>query len=67
VNFRYVVALLLVRRRRFKLEAGESDVAPTMTVRCVRTGERHVVTNPQLTEDEMVQVQDEVFQVLGWN
>ena len=67
VNFRYVVALLLVRRRRFKLEAGESDAAPTMTVRRVRTGERSVVTNPQLSEDEMIQVQDEVFQVLGWN
>lgn len=25
VNFRYVVALLLVRRRRFKLEAGDSE------------------------------------------
>src|SRR5207248_6026269 len=63
VNFRYVVALLLVRRRRFKLEAAASD-AVTMTVRCVRTGERHAVTNPQLSEDEMLQVQDEVFQVL---
>jgi hypothetical protein len=67
VNFRYVVALLLVRRRRFKLEPGESDASETMTVRCVRTGERQVVTNPQLSEDEMLQVQDEVFQVLGWN
>jgi hypothetical protein len=66
INFRYVVALLLVRRRRFKLEPAESDRL-TMTVRCVRTGERHAVTNPQLSEDEMFQVQDEVFQVLGWN
>ncbi len=67
VNFRYVVALLLVRRRRFKLEAGDADANATMTVRCARTGERHVVTNPQLSEEEMLQVQDEVFQVLGWN
>ena len=34
VNFRYVVALLLVRRRRFKLEAGDADANATMTVRC---------------------------------
>jgi hypothetical protein len=67
VNFRYVVALLLVRRRRFKLEAGDAENSATMTVRCVRTGERHTVTNPQLSEEEMLQVQDEVFQVLGWH
>jgi hypothetical protein len=67
INFRYVVALLLVRRRRFKLEAGEGEAGTTMTVKCVRTGERHLVTNPQLSEEEMLQVQDEVFQVLGWN
>jgi hypothetical protein len=66
VNFRYVVALLLVRRRRFKLEVG-AESAGTITVRCARTGERYAVTNPQLSEDEMLQVQDEVFQVLGWN
>ena len=66
VNFRYVVALLLVRRRRFKLEAGENDDG-TMTVRCVRDGQVYNVTNPQLSDEEMTQVQDEVFQVLGWN
>lgn len=67
VNFRYVVALLLVRRRRFKLEAGESDGGTTMTVQCARTGARHLLTNPQLSEEEMLEVQDEVFQVLGWS
>ena len=67
VNFRYVVTLLLVRRRRFKLELGESDAGATMVVQHTRTGERYTVTNPQLSEEEMLQVQDEVFQVLGWN
>ena len=66
VNFRYVVALLLVRRRRFKMESGENDDG-TMTVRCVRDGQTYSVTNPRLSEEEMSQVQDEVFQVLGWN
>ncbi len=64
VNFRYVVALLLVRRRRFKIE---SDQGGTMTLRCSRSGERFQLTDPRLSEDEMAQVQDEVFQVLGWN
>ena len=68
INFRYVVALLLIRRRKFKLEQDVSDGGvATMLVKCVRTGERHTVVNPQLGEDEMAQVQDEVFQVLGWN
>jgi hypothetical protein len=67
VNFRYVVVLLLVRRRRFKLEADDSEGGTAMTVRCVRTGERHTVTNPRLSETEMLEVQDEVFQVLGWS
>ena len=31
------------------------------------TGDRHTVTNPRLSETEMLEVQDEVFQVLGWS
>ena len=68
VNFRYVVALLLIRRKRLKLdqtitESGEEKIC----VRCARTGEKYQVTNPPLSEEEMAQVQEEVFQVLGWN
>ena len=66
INFRFVVALLLIRRRRFKLEMGETDDA-TMAVRCVRSGQTYRVINPRLSEAEMNDVQDEVFQVLGWN
>jgi hypothetical protein len=68
VNFRYVVALLLVRRRRYKLEQTATEAGvETMTVKCLKTGTKHAVTNPRLTEDEMAQVQEEVFHVLGWN
>jgi hypothetical protein len=68
VRFRYVVALLLIRRKRLKFEQtimvdGEEKVC----VRCARTGEKYQVINPRLTEEEMSQAQDEVFQVLGWN
>jgi len=67
VNFRYVVALLLMRRRRFKFE--EAHVAgghEEMVLRCARTGARYRVVNPCLTDEEMATVQDDVFQALGW-
>jgi hypothetical protein len=67
VSFRYVVALLLMRRRRFKFEEartlGEHEI---LTLRCVRTHQLHEVINPRLSEDEMAAVQEEVFKVLGW-
>jgi hypothetical protein len=67
VNFRYVVALLLMRRKRFKFDAAETaDGVETLTVRCLRGGGEYRVVNPRLSEDEMRQVQEEVFQVLGW-
>jgi hypothetical protein len=37
-----------------------------MILRCLRTNEKHEVINPQLSDDEMSQVQEEVFNVLGW-
>jgi hypothetical protein len=67
VNFRYVVALLLMRRKRFKFEqAVTSQGMEKMCLRCLRTGERHEVVNPRLNPEEMAQVQEEVFKVLGW-
>ena len=68
VNFRYVVALLLIRRKRLKFEQTiTEDGAERIRVRGVRSGEKHEVTNPRLSEEEMAQVQEEVFKVLGWN
>jgi hypothetical protein len=67
VRFRYVVALLLMRRKRFKFEdarkKGETD---TLVVRDVKSGRRHEVEDPQLADAEMDAVRDEVFRVLGW-
>ncbi len=67
VNFRFVVALLLMRRKRLKFEEtrkdGDSEV---LCLRCARSGARHDVVNPRLTEEEMIAVQQEVFKVLGW-
>jgi len=67
VNFRFVVALLLMRRKRFKFEEAHVEHGmEVLTLRCVRTGARHEVVNPRLTEEQMAEVQDEVFKVLGW-
>jgi hypothetical protein len=67
LRFRYVVGLLLMRRRRLKLEEavkeGEHEV---LCLRCVRTGTRHRVVNPCLTEEELTAVQEDVFEALGW-
>ncbi|HEX4592394.1 MAG TPA: hypothetical protein VH120_20860 [Gemmataceae bacterium] len=67
VQFRYVVALLLMRRKRFQFEDVHKDPAgETLLLRDTRSGERHLVADPKLTEEAMAAVQDEVFRVLGW-
>lgn len=67
LNFRYVVALLLVRRKRLKFDrtvAGPEG--EQIHLRCPRTGASCTVLNPRLTDEEMTAVQEEVFKVLGW-
>jgi hypothetical protein len=67
VNFRYVVALLLMRRKRLKFDqVRTAEGQEVLHLRCARTGAVYEVVNPRLTEDEMTAVQDEVFRVLGW-
>jgi hypothetical protein len=67
VNFRYVVALLLMRRRRLRFENSLIDAGvEKMMLRCQKTGARYEVINPRLSDEEMAQVQEEVFNVLGW-
>lgn len=67
LNFRFVVALLLVRRRRMRLEDSRKDGnQQVLVVRCLKTGARHQVVDPGLADDEIESVQDEVFRTLGW-
>src|SRR6185437_4006690 len=67
LRFRYVVALLLMRRRRLKFDQTQQDGAQeVLLLRCTRTGARHTVVNPSLTDEELATVQDDVFQALGW-
>jgi hypothetical protein len=66
-NFRYVIALLLMRRKRFKFEdVRKRDGDEWILLRDAKSGARHEVPDPRLTDDEMTAVQDEVFRVLGW-
>lgn len=68
VNFRYVVALLLMRRKKLKFEDARraADGTQVLVVRDARSGARHEVPDPGLGEAEIEAVQDEVFRVLGW-
>jgi hypothetical protein len=67
LRFRYVVALLLMRRKRFRFEdARKQGEQESLIVRDFRSGRRHEVIDPQMTEPEMDAVRDEVFRVLGW-
>jgi hypothetical protein len=67
VNFRFVLALLLMRRRRFKFEETRTeDGQEVLYLRCNQTGARYRVVNPNLPEEEMASVQQDVFQALGW-
>jgi len=67
VQFRYIVALLLLRRKRLKFEDArvEGDME-ILRLRCPRTRRQYEVVNPRLSDEEMAAVQEEVFRVLGW-
>jgi hypothetical protein len=68
VSFRFVLALLLMRRRRLKFEESRTeDGQEVLFLRCNKTGEHHRVVNPNLSEVEMASVQQDVFQALGWD
>ena len=67
VRFRYVVALLLLRRKRLKFESSRvEDGREILCFRDPRTREAHEAANPNLTEGEIAAVQEDVFKVLGW-
>lgn len=67
-NFRYVAALLLMRRKRFRFEDATRDPAgrDVLVVRDARGGAVHHVTDPRLNDEQIAAVQAEVFRVLGW-
>jgi hypothetical protein len=67
-NFRYVVALLLMRRKRFKFEdVCKRDGDEYLVLRDAKSGARFEVLDPRLDDAETAAVQEEVFRVLGWS
>jgi hypothetical protein len=68
LNFRYVAALLLMRKKRLKFEDVVRDESgrDVLLVRDSRGGAVHRVIDPHLTDDQIAAVQAEVFRVLGW-
>jgi hypothetical protein len=64
--FRYVLGLLLLRRKRFKIENTRQEGGQEVLVLRCGKGGRHEVVNPGLTDEEMEAVQEDVFQALGW-
>jgi hypothetical protein len=68
LNFRYVAALLLMRRKRLRFEdaARDADGRDVLVLRDAKGGAVHQVTDPRLTDAEVAAAQAEVFRVLGW-
>lgn len=67
-NLRYVVALLLMRKKRLKFEDTKATPGgPVLVVRDAKSGARHEVPDPRLTGDELAAVEAEIGRVLGWN
>ena len=68
LSFRYVVALLMMRRKRLKFEDVTTEEGrEVLHLRCTHTKTMHAVVNPALSDDEIQTTQEEVFKVLGWN
>jgi hypothetical protein len=66
LSFRFVLALLLMRRRRFKLEESRQEGdAEVLVLRCPRTGARHQVLDPKMSDEELEGVQDDIFRAIG--
>ena len=68
LNFRYVAALLLMRRKRFRFEDVVRDEAghDVLLLKDAKGGAVHQVVDPRLTDEQIATVQAEVFRVLGW-
>lgn len=67
LSFRYVAALLLMRRKRLRFtDAHVVNGQEVLVVFCSRDKKKYEVINPQLSEQQIADVQEEVFRVLGW-
>ena len=64
-NFRYILALLLLRKKVLKFATVDRDgERETLVLRGSTTGEEHRVLNPGLSEEQLAAVQVEVDRIL---
>lgn len=68
LNFRYVAALLLMRRKRLKFDdvARDASKRDVLILKDAKGGAIHHVVDPRLDDEQITSVQTEVFRVLGW-
>ncbi len=65
-NFRYVLALFLMRRKRLKFgEMRHTDAGMVMVLQERLTGANHEVLDPSLSEAEIDQVSEEISKILN--
>jgi hypothetical protein len=65
INFRFVLALILMRKRRLKYESSEKqDDAETWRLRIAGGKQIVEVINPHLTEEEIEQLSSQLGQIL---
>jgi hypothetical protein len=67
--FRFVVSLLLMRKKKLRFEDHKrrADGTDTMVLYDPRTGTRHEVFDPRLDETALATTQADVFKLLGWS
>jgi hypothetical protein len=67
LQFRYVLGLLLLRRKRLKFEDVRRDGEQEyLQLKCIKTGCLFEMPDPRLPESDLAAVQAEVFKLLGW-
>jgi hypothetical protein len=65
VNFRFVLTLVLMRKRLVKYDSSETiDGKEIWTVKITGRDEKAQVVNPNLTEDKIEQLSDQLGQIL---
>jgi hypothetical protein len=67
-NFRYVLTLLLMRKKRLRFDdLVKRDGDEYLQVRDAKSNQRYEVLDPRLNESQMEAVQNEIFHLLGWD
>lgn len=67
IAFRYVLALMLTRKKVFKLDGSErrEDGSEVLVFAARKGGEKHAVVQPDIDENEIGAVSEELGQLLG--